>query len=184
MTRAFVVLFAFAIISPAAFAQQLPPPRDPAGEETETPSPGPALIPPQNAPQQPPQGVPPGAPAQPAQKNAGQPPAFFAARRQALSDRKQAQKDRMRQFKADRAAEQQKLYQDWHERYLADVPVRVEYYRALATAYQSQPAIPYYGPYFYGAGPAVILPAVYAPVVVSAPIYQPFPYGTFFSWGW
>ena len=91
----------------------------------------------------------------------------------------------MNQFKAARAAEEQKLYQDWHERYLADTPVRVEYYRALAAAYQSQPAIPYYtSPYFYGAGPPVILPAVYGPVV-SAPSYcRPVTYGTFFSWGW
>ena len=89
-------------------------------------------------------------------------------------DRKQAQIDRMNQFKAARAAEEQKLYQDWHERYLADTPVRVEYYRALAAAYQSQPAIPYYtSPYFYGAGPPVILPAVYAPVVSTPIYYQP-----------
>ena len=94
----------------------------------------------------------------------------------------------MNQFKAARAAEEQKLYQDWHERYLADAPVRVEYYRALTAAYQSQPALPYYtstySPYFYGVGPAVILPVVYGPVVSTPICYQPGCYGTFFSWGW
>jgi hypothetical protein len=87
----------------------------------------------------------------------------------------------MNQFKAARAAEEQKLYQDWHDRYLADAPARVEYYRALTAAYQSQPAIPYYtynAPYYYGAGPAVILPPVYAPIIAT-PVY-----GTFFCAGW
>jgi hypothetical protein len=179
MTRALFVLIALAIVTPVALAQQLPPPRNPAGDERERLQ-GPALVPPQNAPQQPPPGHPLGA--QAAKKNAGQPLDLFAARRQAEKERKQAQIDRMKQFKAARAAEQQKLYQDWHERYLADTPVRVEYYRAQAAAFQPQAGLSYYRqPYFYGAGPPVILPPVYAPVV-STPIYQP--YGTFFSWGW
>ena len=190
MTRALLVLLASAIITPVTLAQQvLPPPRNPAGDEPEA-LPGPALVVPQNAPQLPPQNAPPPGPgprpaAQAAKKNPGHPLDLLAARRQAEKDRKQARIDRMNQFKAARAAEQRKLYQDWHERYLADTPVRVEYYRAQAAAYQSQSAISYYTPpYYYGAGPPVILTPVYAPVV-SAPIYyQPLTNGTFFSWGW
>jgi hypothetical protein len=194
MTRSLLVLLAVAIIAPAAVAQQLPPPRNPADKDTEWLLPGPALVPPQNeqrqpaqnapqvppqnAPQQPPAGLPLGA--QPVKKTSDQLSALYAARRRAQIDRKQAQIDRMNQFKAVRAAEEQKLYQDWHERYLADAPVRVEYYRAMTAAYQSQPAIPYYTtPYFYGAGPPVILTPIYAPVC-----YGPATYGTFFSWGW
>jgi hypothetical protein len=191
MTRALLVLLVFAIITPVALAQELPPPRNPAGNEPETLLPGPSLVPPQNAPLLPPQNVPqqpqPGPPlgGQPAQKNPGQPLDFLAARRQAEKDRKQARIDRMNQFKAARAAEQQKLYQDWHERYLADTPVRVEYYRALAAAYQSQPAVSYYSPpYYYGAGPPVILAPVYAPVVATPIYYRPLTNGTIFSWGW
>jgi hypothetical protein len=191
MTRFLLVLLALAIIVPVAFAQQLPPPRNPAGNDTEWLLPGPAVVPPQNAPQLPPQNAqqqaPPGPPlgAQPVKKNADQLRELYAARRRAQIDRKQAQIDRMNQFKAARAAEEQKLYQDWHERYLADTPVRVEYYRALAAANQSQPAIPYYAsPYFYGAGPAVILPVVYGPVVSTPICYRSGGCGTFFSWGW
>jgi hypothetical protein len=92
--------------------------------------------------------------------------------------------DRMNQFRAARAAEEAKLYQDWHERYLADAPMRVEYYRALTAAYQAPPTLPYYStPYYYGAGPPVILPVVYAPIIYT-PGYRPYTYGTFFSWGW
>jgi hypothetical protein len=191
MTRALLVLLALAIIARVTLAEQLPPPRNPAGNEPETLR-GPSLaapqdaqqLPPQNALQQPPAPRLPLGP-QAAPKKPGQPPDLFAARRQAEKDRKQARIDRMNQFKAARAAEQQKLYQDWHERYLADTPVRVEYYRAQAAAYQSQAAIPYYSPpYFYGAGPPVILPPVYAPIVATPIYYGPVTNGTFFSWGW
>lgn len=202
MSRSLLVLLAFAIITPVALAQQLPPPRDPAGNDTEWLQPGSTVVPPQNepqppaqnalqlppqnAPQQPPVG--PGLGAQPAKKTPDQLSALYAARRRAQIDRKQAQIDRMNQFKAARAAEEQKLYQDWHERYLADAPVRVEYYRALAAANQSQPAIPYYtsaySPYFYGAGPAVILPVVYGPVVSTSICFRSGGCGTFFSCGW
>jgi hypothetical protein len=171
MTRAVSSLLALCILTPGVLAQRIPPPQNPAEAKATIPPQGPALVPPQNAAQNPPA-------AQPAKKNAGKPvgkpPEFFAARRQAQRDRKQAQLDRMRQFKAARAAEQERLYQDWHERYLADAPVRVEYYRALAAAYQSQPAYPYYYP-----GPFIIQPIVYAPVIYT-PIYQPPIYGTFF----
>jgi hypothetical protein len=202
MTRFLLILLAFAALAPVAVAQQLPPPRDPAGNDTEWLLPGPALVPPQdeprqpaqNAPQVPPQNAPQPAPAAPAvgaqavKKTPDQLRALYAARRKVQIDRKQAQIDRMNQFKAARAAQEQKLYQDWHERYLADAPVRVEYYRALAASYQSQPAVPYYAsaysPYFYGAGPAVILPVVYGPIVSSPVCYQPGCYGTFFSCGW
>jgi hypothetical protein len=184
MTRALLVLLALAIITPVALAQQLPPPRNPTGNEPEALPQGPALVAPQNAAQQPPPGPPLGAPA--AKKNPGQPlDLVLAALRQAEKDRKQAQIDRVKQFKAARAAEQQKLYQDWHERYLADAPVRVEYYRALAAAYQSQPAISYYSPpYYYAAGPPVILSPVYAPVVAAPIYYGPLTNGIFFSRGW
>jgi hypothetical protein len=104
------------------------------------------------------------------------------ARHKAEKERLQARMDRMNLTQAARAAEEQKLYQDWHQRYLADTPVRVEYYRAQAAAYQSQAVIPYFGvPYFYAAGPAVVLPPIYAPVIY-APVYRP--YGTFVAWGW
>ncbi len=191
MTRVLLVLLALAIITPVALAQPLPPPRNPAGNEPEALPQGPALVAPQNAPQLPPQNAPQQPPprpplgAQPGKKSPGELQNLYAARHQAEKERKQARIDRMNQFKAARAAEQQKLYQDWHERYLADTPVRVEYYRAQAAAYQTQPAIPYYTPpYFYAAGPPVILSPVYAPVF-SMPIdYRPLPNGTFFSWGW
>jgi hypothetical protein len=191
MTRALLVLLALAIITPVTLAQQLPPPQNPAGNEPEALLQGPALVPPQNQPQLPPQNAPQQPPARPplgahtAKKNPGELLDLFAARRRAQIDRKQAQIDRMNQFKAARAAEQQKLYQDWHERYLADAPVRVEYYRALGAAYQSQPATSYYtAPYFYSAGPPVILTPVYAPFVFTPIYYGPGTYGTFISWGW
>jgi hypothetical protein len=202
MTRCSLVLLAFAIITPVALAQQLPPPRNPADNDTEWLLPGPALVPPQNEAQQAPQNAPqvppqnaqqqpaagPPVGAQPVKKTADQLSALYASRRRLQIERKQAQIDRMNQFKAARAAQEQKLYQDWHERYLADAPVRVEYYRALAASYQSQPAIPYYtsaySPYFYGAGPAIILPVVFGPVISTPVCYQPGCYGTFFSWRW
>jgi hypothetical protein len=112
-------------------------------------------------------------------KNPGKPPEFFKARREALAARKQSQKDRMRQFKADRAAADEKAYQEWHERYLADTPVRVEYYRALASAYEADAALAYRTPYYYSAGPPVILPVIYVPAYYEAPIY-----GRVFHWGW
>jgi hypothetical protein len=91
----------------------------------------------------------------------------------------------MNQFKAARAAEEQKLYRDWHDRYLSDAPARVEYYRALAAAYQSQPTLPYVtAPYFYAAGTTTILAPIYAPVVARPVYYQPFVYGRVYSWGW
>jgi hypothetical protein len=200
MTRAVLVLVAVLTITRVTFAQQqLPPPRKLAGDEFIAQPQGPALVPPQNAAQQAAQN----APQQPAQNPQQQQPAvaapvgaqdvkrtpaewraLFAARRRAEDDRQQARIARMNQFKAARAAEDAKLYQDWHERYLADAPVRVEYYRALAAAYQSPASIPYYGtPYYYAAGPPVILPVVYAPVIYT-PVSRPYTYGTFFSWGW
>jgi hypothetical protein len=191
MTRALFILLALAIISSTARAQDLPPPRNPAGDASKAAA-VPALVPPQNEPPLPPQNAqqqPPAGPAvgaQVAKKNPGQPLNVFAALRQAEKERKQARIDRMNQFKAARAADQQKLYQDWHDRYLADTPVRVEYYRALTAAYQSQPAVSYFTtPYYYGAGPAVILPPVYAPLVY-APVYycRPLASGTFFYSGW
>lgn len=205
MIRTLLILLALAIVTPLSFAQQLPPPRNPAGNDSASPddliltrvaqpqaSPqGPALaapenappLPPQNAQQQPPVQQPPQG-AQNAKKNPDPLRDLIVARHKAEKERLQARMDRANLAQAVRAAEQQKLYEDWHARYLADTPVRVEHYRALAAAYQSQPAISYYGPpYYYGAGPAVILPAVYAPVIY-APVYRPFTYGTFISWGW
>src|SRR5258705_7713790 len=71
MTRFLLVLLAFAIIAPIALAQQLPPPQNPAGNETEWLLPGPALVPPQNEPRQPAQNAPQVLP----QNAAPQPPA-------------------------------------------------------------------------------------------------------------
>jgi hypothetical protein len=154
-----------------AFAQELPPPQNPAAAKPKIPPQGPAPI----APQQPPA-------AQPANKNAakprGKPPEFFAARRQAQRDRKQAAIARMKQFQADRAARVEKLYQDWHERYLADTPVRV----ALARAYEAD-ALAWRTPYFYAAPAPIVVPIIYTPVIY-APAYPPPVYGTFISWGW
>ena len=185
MTRVLPTLLGLALITGALFAQELPPPRNPARnvaelQQPEAPAlvlPQPAVVPPQNAPQQPdaPQA------GQPTKKSPQQIPPVPSRLRQTEKDRKQARVDRMNQFKAARAAEEQKLYQDWHDRYLADAPVRVEYYRALTAAYQSQPALSYYNyatPYYYSASPAVILPPVYAPVIAT-PVY-----GTFFCGGW
>jgi hypothetical protein len=183
MTRLLFPLLALALIAPALSAQQLPPPRNPAGGQPDAIPQGPVLVPPQNAPQPAPRDPIDG---QAAKKTPAQLRAVVAALRQGEKDRKQARIDRMNQFKAARAAEQQKLYQDWHDRYVSDAPVRVEYYRALASAYQSQPAFQYgTTPYFYAAGPPVIFPPVYAPVVAT-PVYyyQPFAYGRVFSWGW
>jgi hypothetical protein len=170
MTRALPALLGLALIAPVAFAEELPPPRNPARkdaqpqqQEAPTPNPPqPALVP-QNAPQQPAAPV----AGQTTKQTPQQLRAVLAGLRQAEKDRKQARVDRMNQFKAARAAEEQKLYQDWHERYLADAPVRVEHYRALTAAYQSQPGIPYYNsttPYFYAAGPPLILAPVYGTV--------------------
>ena len=166
MNRILLLTIAFCIAAPIALAQQLPPSQNPAA------------LPPQAAP-----GFAGGQPAQnvaplPPQKNPGKPPEFFAARRQAQIDRKQAAKQRMQQFKAARAVAEEKLYQDWHERYLADAPVRVEYYRALARAYEADAALAYSTPYFYNAAPPIVLFPIYSP------IYQPATYGTYFYWGW
>jgi hypothetical protein len=170
-------------IAPDLFAQQLPPPQNPAGVQPAAVPEVPAVVPPQNAPQPaPPPNVP---AAQAAKKSPEQLRAVVAALRQAEKNRKQARIDRMNQFKAARAVEQQKLYQDWHDRYLSDAPVRVEYYRALSTAYQSQPALLYNtSPYFYAAEPPVILPFLYAPIAARPIYYQPFAYGCVHSWGW
>jgi hypothetical protein len=199
MTRALLIPLALLLITPVAVAQPLPPPRNPAGD-TSAPaddlilrrvdqSQGPAIVPPQNVPQQPVQNVPqqpapiPPQAGQAGNKNPDPMRELILARLKAEKERQQAKLDRMNQAKAARAAEEQKLYEDWHQRYLADTPVRVEYYRALAAAYQSQPAVPYYTPYFYGPNPPLIYPVVYAPVVV-APIYRPVSYGIVYSWGW
>src|SRR3954447_11231559 len=124
MRRVLLVLLALAITRPVTLAQELPPPRNPAGNEPEALPAGPVIVPPQNAPhqaaqnnqQQPQPGAPLGV--QAGKMSRAQLLDLFAARRRAQIERKQAQIDRMNQFKAARAAEQQKLYQDWHERYL------------------------------------------------------------------
>jgi hypothetical protein len=75
----------------------------------------------------------------------------------------------MQQFKAARAAAEQKAYEDWHERYLADTPVREQYYRAQANAYLYDAAY-----YNYWGPPVVIVPVV--------PVYY-FPHDMFY-WPW
>lgn len=198
MTGFLQLMLALAIVAPAALAQQLPPPQKPAGSDTDWLLPGPALLPPQVEQQpahlgpqvlhknvQPQLTAAPAAGGQAGKKTAEQLEQLYAARRRLQIERKQAAIDRMNQFKAARAAVEQKLYQDWHDRYVADAPVRVEYYRALTASYQSQPAAPYYGSaYFYGASPAVVLPPVYAPIVFTPACYGPVTCGTFFTFGW
>jgi hypothetical protein len=195
MKRALLVLLALASSTPAAFAQQLPPPQNPAGDQPEPQAQAPVLLPPQNVPPQPQQQQQQPAPrplltGHEARKNPEKLRALVASLRQAEIDRKQARIDRMNQFKAARAADDQKLYQDWHERYLADAPVRVEYYRALTAAYQSQPVVPYYwtpyywSPYYYAVDLPGYFPAYYAPVVATPIYYQPVANGFFHSCGW
>lgn len=173
MKRMLLLAIAFCITAPLTLAQQLPPPQNPAVAK-------PPLPPQEAARANAAPALPPAARglALPPQKNPGKPPEFFAARRQAQIDRKAAAKARMQQFKAARAAAEEKLYQDWHERYLADAPVRVEYYRALARAYEADAALAYSTPYFYNAAPPIVLIPIYAP------IYQPATYGAYFYWGW
>jgi hypothetical protein len=191
MKRALLTLLALALFAPVAFGQELPPPQNPAGEQLEPQAQAPVLIPPQNVPPQPQQQVQqqpaqrPVLTGQEARKNPEKLRALVASLRQAEIDRKQARIDRMNQFKAARAAEDQKLYQDWHERYLADTPVRVEYYRALTAAYQSQPVVSYYWPpYFYADGPVILPPVYYGPVISTPFYYQPFNYGVACAWRW
>lgn len=157
----------------------LPPPQKPSGNLPALPPQGPELLAPQNAGRNNAGNEQNAALNQPPKKS-GKPPEFFAARRQAQIDRKKAAKDRMRQFQAARAEREEKLYQDWHERYLADTPVRVEYWRAQARAYEALAT-----PYYYAVAPPVILPVIpiYAPVYYP-PIYSPPIYETFFYWGW
>ena len=73
---------------------------------------------------------------------------------------------------------------------MADTPVRVEYYRALARAYEADTAYALsFAPYYYGAAPPIIYPALpiyapyYAPTYYYPAVYTPV-YGTFFYWGW
>jgi hypothetical protein len=134
----------------------------------------PVLIPPQNAPAA--RGLAPAPqqnPAAPAdnaapKKNPGKPPEFFAARRQAQIARREAAKQRMRDYHAARFAHDQKMYEDWHERYLADTPVRVEYYRAMADAYEASAAASYERAAFFNS----FYPPIYFP-----PVYYPYYYG-------
>jgi len=115
-------------------------------------------------------------------KNPGKPPEFFAARREALAARKEAAKERMRQFKAARAAEDEKLYQDWHDRYIADAPVREQYYRTQESAYQTETALAQQRTaYFYAAGPPMILP-VFSPYIPSYSTNRCSFYATNYGW--
>jgi hypothetical protein len=142
------LLLAATITATAPAELTLPPP-DPPQQARQVPLPPPPqhLQPPAPQAQQPEQP-----------KRAGKPPEYFKARREALAARKQAQIDRMMQVRAARAAADQKAYEDWHERYLADTPVREQYYRAQANAYLYDAAYyNYWGP-----------PVVYVPVI---PIY-------------
>jgi hypothetical protein len=109
-------------------------------------------------------------------KNPGKPPEYFKARREALAAQKQARVDRMQQYKAARAAAEEKAYQEWHERYLADAPVREQYYRAQANAYLYDAAFAYPRAAYvnYWAPPVVIVPVV--------PVYF-FPHD-YIYWAW
>jgi hypothetical protein len=112
-------------------------------------------------------------------KNPGKPPEYFKARREALAARKEAQKQRMFEFKAARAAAEQKAYQDWHDRYIADAPVREQYYRALSNEYLADAAFAHERAAYYNSWAQ----PVFVPVVpIYAPGYQPI-HGTVY-WGW
>jgi hypothetical protein len=163
---------------PPQDAQQLPPPLPPQQlEQQPIPRQGPQLQPPQQANNVAPNGAAPqdavaNNAAQP--KKAGKPPEFFKARRELLAARKQAAKDRMRQFKADRAAAEQKAYEEWHERYLADAPVRAELVRAEAALARDRFAYYAYQP-------------IYVPVYPIYPVYTPivsFGYGPVYGQFW
>jgi hypothetical protein len=96
-------------------------------------------------------------------------PPHLMARRQELKARKEAQRQRMYEFQAARAELEERRYQDWHQRYLADTPVREEYYRALANAYTTERALAYEraayanleaSTLWYG-GPPIYYPPIY-----------------------
>jgi hypothetical protein len=146
-----------ALAEPPRQPQQLPPPLPPQQEQAQ-------------------KDLPPDKP-----KNPGKPPEFFKARREALAARKAAQKQRMFEFKAARAAAEQKAYQDWHDRYIADAPVREQYYRTLSSAYLADAALARERAayYYYSWSPPVFVP-VYP---IYAPYYQAPIHGTVF-WGW
>jgi hypothetical protein len=185
-------VIALTVAAPGAFAESqtadpLPPPDKPVAATADTSKPQPplppqdqpqknaaagakepavpALIPPQNAAQQ--NAAAPADNAA-AKKNPGKPPEFFAARRQAQIARREAAKQRMRDYQAAQFAHEQKMYEDWHERYLADTPVRVEYYRALADAYEASAAASYERAAFFNS----FYPPIYFP-----PVYYPYYYG-------
>jgi hypothetical protein len=156
---------------PPQDSQPLPPPLPPQQlEQQPIPGQDPQLQGPQQA------NVVPNAPAPQAAANnaaqpkkAGKPPEFFKARRELLAARKQAAKDRMRQFKADRAAAEQKAYEEWHERYLADAPVRAELVRAEAALERARFDYYYAQPIYVPVYPVY---PVYTPIISFG--YQPF----------
>jgi hypothetical protein len=158
----------------------LPPQSAPGSAGGKLQPAAPVLIPPQNAA---PQNAAPADNAA-AKKNPGKPPEFFAARRQAQIARREAAKQRMRDYQAARFAHDQKMYEDWHERYLADTPVRVEYYRALADAYEASAAASYERAAFFNSfyPPMYFPPAPYFPYYFG-PAYAAPVYGTVFI-GW
>jgi hypothetical protein len=189
MIRLPLTLLAIVLTAPTALAQLHLPPQDPLQRQLpQLPPP----LPPQELQQQPLPGegpqlqaprqagnaaVPNGAAlpnnAADQPKRAGKGPEFFKARRELLAARKQAQKDRMHQFKADRAAAEEKAYLEWHERYLADAPVRQEIVRAEAALARDRFAYTYAQPIFIPVYP------VYAPIfpIGCHPIY-----GQFWCW--
>jgi hypothetical protein len=83
-------------------------------------------------------------------KPAGHSAEFFRARYAALAARKEEQRERVRQHKVERAAAQEKAYQDWHDRYVADAPVREQYYRSEAASAEARAA------YLYASTPVVV----------------------------
>src|SRR5262245_49563368 len=111
--------------------QRPPAPPEPGGRRPPTtaepplPKPPPTPHPPptQSAGQHSPRPAPSG---QRAQSTPEELCAVRATLGEAQKDRTQARVDRMNQCKAARAAEEQQLYRDWHDGYLADTPVRVE----------------------------------------------------------
>ena len=104
------------------------------------------------------------------------------ARRHEAKQRAEERRQRMLEFQAARAEQAQRDYEDWHERYLADTPVREKYYEALDSAYRAEEVLAYER--------AAYAPRLYVVDVWPGPLgnywgdgFVPYPGGYFF-YGW
>lgn len=104
------------------------------------------------------------------------------ARRQEAKLRAEERRQRMLEFQAARAEQAQRDYEDWHERYLADTPVREKYYQALDSAYRAEEALAYERAAY--APPLQVVELWPSPVgAIWADGFVPYPGGYFF-YGW